>query len=147
MGLFDSLLGGSNTPVSFNKEESFWALIVAVTAIDGHISDDEVADLITFSNRTKMLCNLNSNQFKSMNDKIFKVLDKEGIQKLIDLGVAGLPSELALSTFAVCTDLVYSDGTVDKDEQLFLENLMGKLNLDTSKAMQIVEVISIKNKI
>ena len=94
-----------------------------------------------------MLCNLNSNQFKSMNDKIFKVLDKEGIQKLIDLGVAGLPSELALSTFAVCTDLVYSDGTVDKDEQLFLENLMGKLNLDTSKAMQIVEVISIKNKI
>lgn len=147
MGLFDSILGGSNTPVSLNKEEAFWGLMVAVTAIDGHISQDEVDDLIKFSYRTKLLADIRGQQFTNMNNKVFKVLDKEGNQKLVDLAVAGLPTELALSAFAVCTDLIYSDGTVDSDEQKFLENLMSKLNIDSSKAMQIVEVISIKNKI
>jgi uncharacterized tellurite resistance protein B-like protein len=147
MGLFDSVLGGSNTPVSFNTEESFWALMVAVTAIDGDISNDEIDDLIKFSSRTKLLSKLNNNQFNVMNEKIFKVLRKDGIQKLIELGIEGLPSEMALSTFAVCTDLIYSDGSVDSDEQKFLEDLLGKFNIDNAKAMQIVEVISIKNKI
>ena len=79
MGLFDSVLGGSNTPVSFNTEESFWALMVAVTAIDGDISNDEIDDLIKFSSRTKLLSKLNNNQFNVMNEKIFKILRKDGI--------------------------------------------------------------------
>lgn len=147
MGLFDSILGGSNAPITFNKEEAFWALMVAVTAIDGHISEEEVDDLIKFSYRTKLLSGIRGQMFTNMNNKVFKVLEKEGNKKLVDLAVAGLPVELALSTFAVCTDLIYSDGTVDSDEQAFLEMLMSNLNIDTAQAMKIVEVISIKNKI
>ena len=147
MGLFDSILGGSNAPVTFNKEEAFWGLMVAVTAIDGHISDEEVDDLIKFSNRTKLLSGIRGQMFNNMNDKIFRLLKKEGVQSLVDASVAALPSELAISTFAVCTDLIYSDGTVDTDEQKFLEMLMGKLNIDSAQAMKIVEVKKKKNKI
>jgi sensor domain CHASE-containing protein len=147
MGLFDSILGGNSAPVTFNKEEAFWGLVVAVTAIDGSISDEEVDDLIKFSNRTNLLSGIRGQSFNNMNDKIFKVLKKDGVQKLVDTCVAALPSEYAASTFAVCADLIYSDGSVDRDEQVFLEMLMTKLNIDSGLAMKIVEVISLKNKI
>ncbi len=147
MGLFDSIMGGNNAPVTFNKEEAFWGLLVAVTAIDGSISDEEVDDLIKFSNRTNLLSGVRGQSFNNMNDKIFKVLNKEGVQKLVDTCAVSLPAEYAASTFAVCADLIYSDGSVDRDEQAFLEMLMSKLNIDSAIAIKIVEVISLKNKI
>ena len=147
MGLFSSILGGDNTPVTFNKEEAFFGLITSVTAIDGNISDEEVDDLIKFRMRTKLLSGLSSNQFTAIVDKVFKVLKKDGVQKLIELSCVGLPSENYNSAFAVCTDLVYADGTVEKEEEQFLDMLQSKLNIDETLAVKIVEVISLKNRI
>ncbi len=56
-----------------------------------------------------------------------------------------LPHDLREIAFAVATDLVLADGTVTEEEQNFLNDLYQALGISSEIALQIVQVMSIKN--
>lgn len=147
MGLFSNILGSGSTPTNLDKQESFLGLIMSVVAADGHISEEEINDFNSFVNKSKILRGMTGNQFNSTIDKLFKILKRDGLDTLVDLCVAGLPAEIREGVFAICCDLLFSDGSVEREEELLLENLKVKLSINDALAMKIVEVISIKNKV
>lgn len=147
MGLFSNILGGSSTPTNLDKQESFLGLIMSVVAADGHISEEEINDFNSFANKSSILRGMTGNQFTSTIDKLFKILKRDGLDTLVDLCVAGLPAEYREGVFAICCDLLFSDGSVESEEEQLLEKLKVKLSINDSLAMKIVEVISIKNKV
>ncbi|MBK7967330.1 MAG: tellurite resistance TerB family protein [Bacteroidetes bacterium] len=136
-----------SSPTNLDKQESFLGLIMSVIASDGHISEEEINDFNFFANKSNILRGMSGNQFISTHDKLLKILKKDGIDSLVDLCVAGLPDEYREGVFAVCCDLLFSDGSVISEEEQLLESLKIKLSINDVLAMKIVEVISIKNKV
>jgi len=81
-----------------------------------------------------------------MFDKLLSVLKLQGPSTLIDLAKAQLPQDLRETAFAIATDLVLSDGTVTSQEQAFLDDLYRILEIPGDTALQIVQVMTIKNR-
>lgn len=146
MSFFSNILG-TNIPQStaLTKEESFTGILLAMVAADGDISDEEAADFRSVVNKAKMIRNVSNADFSRIVDKLFKILKRDGANQLIDLSVENLPSDIHLSTFAIAADLVFSDGTVENEEEQLLDRLKNKLYISDENAQKIVEVIVIKN--
>jgi tellurite resistance protein len=58
----------------------------------------------------------------------------------------GLPEGLRQTAFANACDIVLADGVVEDEEKEFLDHLQKALELDGDTALNIVEVMIIKNK-
>lgn len=147
MGLFSNVLKGKSEPETFTNEEAFLGSIVAITAADGDISDEEMADLKSIINKSRTLSNMDDNTYSKIVAKVFRVLKHEGVDKLITLSVASLSENLREGVFALVCDLAYSDGYIEKDEEKILERLQSDFNIPQDKAMNIVQVITIKNQV
>lgn len=147
MGLFSKFLQGDSEINSLSNEESFIGIIVSITAADGDISDEETADLISILNKSKTISKLDSNNFKKAVDKVFRVLKVNGVEKLLELSMNGLNETLQVGLFSLACDLAYSDGYIEKAEEQVLERLKDCFKISDEDAINIVQVITIKNKV
>lgn len=147
MGLFSNVLKGNSEPEKFSNEEAFTGLIIAITAADGDISEEEMGDLKSIVYKSRTLQSINGNDFTRIIDKVFRVLRRDGVQKLLSLSMEGLSSNLYEGTFALICDLAYSDGFIESDEERMLEQIQHQFGISEDKAVTIVEVISIKNQV
>jgi hypothetical protein len=144
MSFFGNLLGGNDSPKAFSKEESFCAILLAIIASDGHISEEEANDFRAVVSRVNLLKNVGGAAFKSIIDKNLKALKKDGVEKLVELGCSGLPSPLHSGVFVIACDLVFSDGEVDSKEIQILETIKSRLTIDDDFARKTVEVMKAK---
>jgi hypothetical protein len=147
MGLFSNILGSTSTPTKLNEQESFLAILLSAVAADGNISDEEIADFTSTANKAKLLQNLNGQQYKSVIDKLFVILKREGPDQLMNLGVEGLSEKYYKGAFAIVCDLLFSDGRIEKEEEVLLEKYKDKLKIDNETALNVVSVIAMKNSI
>jgi hypothetical protein len=110
-------------------------------------SDEEITDFNSFVMKAKTLEHISSHAFGKMVDKLFRILRKEGVVKLVELSAAGVPENLKYGVFAMACDLLFSDGIVNYEEEQMLEQLQETLGIEADLATNIVEVIVIKNKV
>ena len=146
MGLFDSLFSGLDTKTKLSPQESFAGILLAASACDGHISEDEFSQLLTSLFRMKLFRRINEKQFDQVMNKLMGVLKKHGADALADGCVETLPDELHKSAFANACNIMFADGVVDDDEKEFMNDLSRKLALDPKVSKTIVRVMVIKNK-
>lgn len=147
MGLFDKLVGGqSSQNVTLSPQEAFAGIMLVTVAADGHISDDEAQSFVTISNRMRLFQGQSADNFNVMIDRLQGLLRKHGAQFLLDKATESLPRELKETAFAVIADLIFADGSVEDEEKALLEGIQGALGIPDDLAMQIVQVISIKNR-
>lgn len=145
MGLFDKILGGgSNTP--FTEPEAFAAVMLAIVAADGDISEEETSDFVARVTRMKLFRDINHSKFCDITDKLFKILRKDGPDALASRGAAVLSPALKPTAFAVAADMIFADGSVEDAEKALLEKLQTSLGIADELAGKIVEVIAIKNR-
>lgn len=145
MGLFDKLTGGgSDAP--FNKQEGFAAIMLAVVAADGDISDEEIQDFNARANRMRLFADQTGSQFGQMIDRLFRILKKSGPQELAARGTAALTPELRETAFAVAVDMIFADGTVEDEEKALVGNLQQQLGVSDALASQILDVMVIKHR-
>lgn len=147
MGLFSNVLKGNESDSSFTNEEAFLGAIVAITAADGDISNEEMSDLKSIINKSQTLSDVDDNTYSKIVNKVFRVLRKDGVDQLVNLSVNGLSDSLYEGVFALVCDLAYSDGFIEKDEERVLERLQQEFNISDSTALNIVKVITIKNRV
>lgn len=147
MGLFSNVLKGNQAPDSFSNPESFLGAIVAISAADGHISDEEMADLKSIINKSRTLSSIDDHTYSKIVEKVFRVLRNEGVDRLIELSVSGLSENLYEGVFALTCDLAYSDGFIERDEERVLERLQQEFGITQETAINIVSVITIKNQV
>jgi tellurite resistance protein len=146
MGLFDNIFGEKGNARELTKQEAFAGILLGASACDGHIADEEVKGLFTITERMRMFENVSPNKWNGMMDVLHKYLKKEGPLKLVDRCAEALPEGLRQTAFANACDIVLADGTVEDEEKEFLDHLQKTLELDGDTALNIVEVMIIKNK-
>ncbi len=146
MDLFGDAFSSFTDQQKYGPHEGVAGVLLASSACDGHIGDEEVQSLVTTLGRMKLYQHVAPNQFSSMMDRLMGLLKRGGPEKLVDTVINYVPAELKETTFANACNIVLADGTVEEDEREFLNSLVRKLEINAEKAMKIVRVLVIKNK-
>lgn len=147
MGLLDMVLDTeTQAQATFSPPEAFAAITLAVTAIDGHISEDEVRCISSALSRLKLFRNYTNEMMNRLFEKILGILRRDGINVLFNAAKESLTQDLREAVFAVATDLLLAEGTVTEEENIFLNDLYQSLGIAKEVAIQIVQVILIKNR-
>ncbi len=146
MGLFDNVFDRNAADKAMEKSEAFAGILLCASACDGHVADEEMRDLFTITARMKLFAGIAQPQWNSMITGLSKVLRREGVDKMLDRCVAALPDELRDCVFANACDIVLADGDVESAEKEFLDMLQTKLAIDGDTALNIVEILVIKNR-
>jgi hypothetical protein len=147
MALFDNLFGDkAGGKRELTAQEAFAGILFAAADSDGHIAEAELASLRFSLGRMRLFSDLTDFRWQAIADLFLRVLKHDGPQKVFELCCAALPGELRECAFANVCDLLFADGFVEDEEQQFLEHVQKSLELDSDTALNIVEVLTIKNK-
>lgn len=145
MGLFDSLFG-SGEGSALTPQEAFAGILMGASGCDGHIADEEVGGLVTALVRMKLYQRFSDKHYNQMLNKLHGTLKRKGVDVLIDACVAALPENLRETAFANACDIVLADGVVESDEKAFMEKLRNKLKIQKETALEIAQIMVVKNK-
>ncbi|MDM9580992.1 MULTISPECIES: tellurite resistance TerB family protein [unclassified Nostoc] len=147
MGLFDAVLGTeSQTQAALNPAEAFAVIILTATASDGYLSVEQANSTISVLSRMKLFKSYPNEMMNRLFDKILGILQGDGFNALFNAAKDSLSQELREAAFAVATDLVLAEGIIPEEEKNFLNDLYQALGVSSEIAIQIVEVILIKNR-
>ncbi|BAY26606.1 hypothetical protein NIES2100_64220 [Calothrix sp. NIES-2100] len=147
MGLLDTVLDTeSQAHVTLSPAEAFAAITLAATAIDGYLSENEARCISSVLSRLKLFRNYTNELMNRLFEKILSILRRDGMNVLFDAAKESLTEELREAAFAVATDLLLSEGIVKEEEKNFLNDLYQALGISRDVAIQIVQVILIKNR-
>lgn len=146
MGIFESLFSGLEARTKLSPQESFAGILLAASACDGHISEEEFNQLLIALFRMKLFQRVNQKQFSQVMNKLMGVLKKHGPDSLVDGCCETLPDDLRKAAFANACNIVLADGVIEQDEKDFIDSLKSKLQLDPGTAKAIAQVMVIKNK-
>jgi hypothetical protein len=126
--------------------EAFAGVAFAAIAADRDIKDIESIYMQAMFSRMHLFEGWTVGRYKVLFEKLRDILEKQGLTALLAMSVQALPEKLYQPVYAVCVDLVLADGTINKEEKDFLFDLQHKLEINTELAMEISEVICIKNQ-
>ncbi|MBD0267030.1 tellurite resistance TerB family protein [Pseudanabaena sp. FACHB-2040] len=132
--------------VSLSAAESFACVALVAIAADGYLSEQEGQEMTLALSRMQLFNSYSADVMHRMFDKLLVMLKQYGPGELIALAKQSLPQDLRETAFAIATDLVLSDGTVAPQEQSFLDDLYRILEIPGDMALQIVQVMNIKNR-
>jgi tellurite resistance protein len=147
MGLFDRVKGVKEAEnIKLTKEESFASISLAAIAADGMITEEEAQGMILGLVRMKMFAGYNPNQMSAMMNKLVGIVRKQGLDSLLNMAKEGLSPDMRETAFAVATDLALADGEIAAKEKEILTKMQQDLGIPEDKAVNIIEVLLIKNK-
>ena len=148
VGLFDKVLGKDkgDGPVTLNKNEAFAAVAVAAIAADGTITQDEINRTAMNLAAVPLFRTYDLREMGGVLNKVAVTIKRRGAAAVMPAAKAALSKEQAEQAFFLAADLVLSDGTVEKEERTFLEDLRAALGVEEAISLKIVEVVVIKNR-
>ncbi|MCA8999047.1 MAG: tellurite resistance TerB family protein [Planctomycetaceae bacterium] len=146
MDLFDEEFGSFTDKQPIGPHEGFAGVLLCASACDGHIADEEVQSLVVALTRMKMYQNVSPNQFNGMMDRLLGMLKRGGPEKLLNSVAPAVPPELRETAFANSCNIVLADGVVEDEEKEFMNTLMRHMEIEETRARQIIKVMVIKNK-
>jgi tellurite resistance protein len=145
MGLFDRISVATGGGM-LNPAEAVAAVNLLAVASDGYLSDEESQALWFSLSRMQLFKSYSDDVVRRMFDKLGGILRRQGSDSLLQLAKMSIPYELGATVFAMATDLIMADGTVEPEEEAFLERLYQLLEVPQETALQIIQVMIIKNK-
>lgn len=148
MGLFDGVFETETKLANMNLSpaEAFACIALVAIAADGYLAEQEGQDMSAMLSRMHLYRSYSTDVMHRMLDRLLGLLKQHGPGDLITLAKESLPVDLCETAFAVATDLIMSDGTVTPQEQSFLDDLYRILEIPGDTALQIVQVMNIKNR-
>jgi hypothetical protein len=126
--------------------EALASIAMVAIAADGYMAEQEGQDMTMLLSRMSLFSSYSSDALNHLFDLLLDRLKQEGPGILVSEAKAVLSQELRETAFAIATDLVLSDRTVTPQEQAFLEDLYRILDIPSTTAQQIVQVMTIKNR-
>ncbi len=146
MGLFENAFDGMSGDKTLTTQEAFAGVLLAASACDGHISNEEAQGLGIIALRMKMFQGYDGSKFSKMMDKLLGVLKRDGVETLLERAVDSLPDDLGETAFAGACDLTLADQGIEEEEKEFLHELRLKLGIDREQAQKIFKVMAVKNR-
>ncbi|MDE6160562.1 MAG: tellurite resistance TerB family protein [Muribaculaceae bacterium] len=146
MGLFDKIFKQVPEEDMLTKQEAFAGIALAMAGADGSIAESEWEGIVNYIRRLRLYDNYSGAAFDKMFDKVFRILRNEGPAALVEASVGSLPEDLKLTAFACAVDIALADGVVEEEEKEVINQLAEALEISEQIAIQIIEVLIIKNK-
>jgi hypothetical protein len=149
MGLFDQVFQtGSAAPTNpqMSAAEALASIALVAIAADGYLSEQEGQDMTMMLSRMQLFSGYSEDALHRLFDHLLAALKQQGPASLVNQAKLALPQDLRETAFAIATDLVLSDRTVTPQEQAFLDDLYRILEIPGDTALQIVQVMTIKNR-
>lgn len=149
MGLFDKVFeaeGETTTPQPMGAAEALASIALVAIAADGYLADQEGQDMTMMLSRMHLFSSYPEDMLHRLFDSLLMRLKQQGPATLVEQAKSALPQDLRETAFAIATDLVLSDRTVTPQEQAFLDDLYRILEIPGDTALQIVQVMTIKNR-
>src|SRR5262249_55584199 len=117
-----------------NKHEAFAGILLAASASDGGLADEECADLVKSITRMKMFSDFDGDRLSGMLNRLLGMISEHGIDTMLDQFVKALPPELHKTAFINACDLVMADGVVEAEEQQYVNRLWKALGINPQEA-------------
>jgi tellurite resistance protein len=147
MSLLDSVLETENQiQEKLSPAEAFAAITLATTAVDGYLSEEEELCISSVLSRMKLFRSFSHDVMHRLFERILEILRQDGFNSLFNAARESLSPDLREAAFALATDLLLADGTGNDEEKVFLTDLYQALGVSRETALQIVQVMSIKNR-
>ncbi|MBW4675256.1 MAG: tellurite resistance TerB family protein [Desmonostoc geniculatum HA4340-LM1] len=147
MGLLDAVLvTGNQTQPVLNSAEAFAVIVLMATASEGYLSIEQANSITCVLSRIKLFKTYPHQTIKSMFDQILSIFRGDHFNTLFNVAKDSLSQDLREAAFAVATDLVLAEGIVAEEEKNFLNDLYQALGVSSEIAIQIIQVILIKNR-
>ena len=147
MGLFNKLSAArKQSQVTLGPAEAFAAITLIAVASDGYVADAEVQVVSVALSRMKLFNSYPNDVMRKMFDRLLGIMERQGVNVLLNAAVAALPHDLQETAFTVATDIVLADGEVTEEEATLLNSLCHALEISEDIAVKIVDVMLIKNR-
>lgn len=124
--------------------EAYMAIILSAAFADGELAAEERQEIAALVMRSRTMKRLDQSELAKVNAIVNERLQSrpEGLKE----ACSSLPSDMRLSVFAHCVDIVLADGELRQAEADFLNNVTSLMRLDADKAKQIMGVVMVKNR-
>lgn len=147
MGLVEKMFSAhTQVQEAFSPAEAFAAITLAAIASDGYLSEEETRGITATLSRMKLFRSYPNDVMNRLFDKLLGILQQDGINTLFDTAKESLPPDLREAAFAVTADLVLASGIFTEEENSFLNDLYQALGISRDIAIQVVQVMMIKNR-
>ncbi len=147
MGLFNKISGvRKQSQVTLGPAEAFAAIALIAVASDGYLADTEAQAVSVALSRMNIFNSYPGDVMKKMIDRLWGIMERQGIDALFNAAVVALPHDLQETAFAIATDIILADGEVTEEEENILNKLYPALEISEEIAVKIIDVMLIKNR-
>lgn len=145
---------------SMSKEVAFLTILAGAVYADNRELRQETTEVDALINRVRTLIAIPTSQRDAMRDEITPLVkDERTRHDRVRLACSGIleaergkpPTQppcpgLGRSVFAHACDVIYTDLEVTESEKTFLKDIARHLNVGPDLALQIVQIITMKNE-
>ncbi len=132
-----------STP-AWEKEEAFYALLLAAAFADREIQKEEERELNALVARTPTLAALSDDRKSALHKRLCRLLEKD-FASTVESACASLPEDMRVSAFSHAVDIVYADRVIYPQEARYLNKLVELLGIDEAKAESVATAMKEKN--
>lgn len=132
-------------PINIGEREAFIGIAVCAIASDGLVDSDEVRSLSRHLSRLRMYADASAEEIEFTLARTARLGEEAGLDKLLAAACRVVPEKLREAAYAFAVDVVLSDRELGIQEQVFLERLRNRLNVDMNQAATIQSVARIRH--
>jgi tellurite resistance protein len=147
----DEVFGESTEDENENEivlelDEAFLVILLLANAADGEIAPEERQVLAATLERMYLFQSLSMTEMEDLFERATEIFHQYSLRTIFAAAKEALPMELRETAFAAATHLVFSDGAVAEEEEDFLGQLWGALEIPDETAQKIIEVMEILHR-
>ena len=132
---------------ALSEDEALVALVIAAMDANDHVSASEGARAHNLILSTRRFRRRDGDRLGRLIDRMRTVVEEQDAEVVIGKSARAISARLRPAAFALVTDLLLVDGTMDRKERRFLERLGQDLRLDAGRVERIIDVIRLKNRL
>jgi tellurite resistance protein len=131
---------------SLSKHEAFAGILLAASASDGEIADEELDSLCTTICRMRMFSSWSVDRTVEMMRRLLGMIVDDGVDAVLQRCARSLPEELRKTVFINACDLIMADGVVEEEEKQYVNRLYKALGISPDDAKTIAQIMVLKNR-
>jgi uncharacterized tellurite resistance protein B-like protein len=127
-----------------NEQEAFLAIIYACMSVDGHISNQEINEMVYILSKKKLYAGVDVMGIYMRIQALSQSLSHDSF-KIIELAAPHITPDLRQTVYANAMDIFFSDSSYHSNERQLATHLQQMLTIPIDDAQKIYDVIRIKN--
>src|SRR5260370_4697571 len=137
---------GSQGEKSLSRHEAFAGILLAASASDGELAEEELNLFCTTVGRMRMFSTWSADRLIELFKSLLGTIVDEGVEVVLARCAKSLPHELRKTAFINACDLVMADGVVEQGEKEYINRLWKALEISPEDAKTIAQVIVLNNR-